>query len=140
MDGFCRKSKRRQIMGIWQGRSQRKATGGRRRLVTKKRKAEIGGDSLHTFIGDDKSIKVRVRGGKKKVKLLRTHWANVADQNTNECKKVRVLSVLENPANIHYVRRNIITKGAVIETEDGGKARVTSRPTQDGIVNAIKIE
>lgn len=127
-------------MGIWQGKSQRKPTGGRRRLVTKKRKAEIGGDSLHTFIGDDKSIKVRMRGGKEKVKLLRTHWANVADPGTKQSKKVKVLAVIENTANVHYVRRNIITKGAIIETEDGGRAKVTSRPTQDGIVNAIKIE
>jgi small subunit ribosomal protein S8e len=46
---------------------------------------------------------------------------------------------VENPANPHYVRRNIITKGAVIKTELGN-AKVTSRPGQDGVVNAALIE
>jgi small subunit ribosomal protein S8e len=34
---------------------------------------------------------------------------------------------------------NIITKGAVIET-DAGKARVTSRPGQHGVVNAVLLK
>jgi ribosomal protein S8E len=40
-----------------------------------------------------------------------------------------------NPTNPFFARRNITTKGAVIETEIGD-AVVTSRPDQDGIVNA----
>ena len=40
-----------------------------------------------------------------------------------------------NPTNPFFARRNITTKGAVIETEIGD-AIVTSRPDQDGIVNA----
>ncbi|RLF79472.1 30S ribosomal protein S8e, partial [Thermococci archaeon] len=43
------------------------------------------------------------------------------------------------PANRQYVRRNIITKGAIIQTEIG-KAIVTSRPGQDGVVNAVLIK
>jgi small subunit ribosomal protein S8e len=43
---------------------------------------------------------------------------------------------VENQANIHYVRRNIINKGAIIET-NLGKARVTSRPGQTGTINAV---
>jgi small subunit ribosomal protein S8e len=43
--------------------------------------------------------------------------------------------VKNNPANPFFARRNITTKGAVIET-DIGDAIVTSRPGQDGIVNA----
>ncbi|MDD4281670.1 MAG: 30S ribosomal protein S8e, partial [Candidatus Methanofastidiosa archaeon] len=54
-------------------------------------------------------------------------------------KRVRLTNVVENPANIHYVRRNVLTKGAVIETEIG-KARITSRPGQDGVLNAILVE
>jgi small subunit ribosomal protein S8e len=37
------------------------------------------------------------------------------------------------------VRRNIVTKGAIIET-DAGQARVVSRPGQDGQVNAVLLE
>jgi small subunit ribosomal protein S8e len=34
------------------------------------------------------------------------------------------------------MRRNIITKGAVIKTELGD-AKVTNRPGQDGLINAV---
>ena len=46
------------------------------------------------------------------------------------------MEVIENTANPNYVRQNIITKGSVIETEKG-KAKVTSRPGQHGVVNAV---
>ncbi|MEM5832609.1 MAG: 30S ribosomal protein S8e, partial [Candidatus Aenigmatarchaeota archaeon] len=38
-----------------------------------------------------------------------------------------------------YERRKIITKGAIIKTEIG-LAKVTSRPSQHGVVNAILIQ
>ncbi|RLF82243.1 30S ribosomal protein S8e, partial [Thermococci archaeon] len=53
--------------------------------------------------------------------------------------KVKIISVVENPANRQYVRRNIVTKGAIVQTEIG-KALVTSRPGQDGIVNAVLLK
>ncbi len=126
-------------MGLWQGRSKRKETGGRRRHTRKKRKYELGDDTLYTFVGERKTRMIRCRGGKEKVRLLRADMANVMDSKTNKCQRVKIISVLENPANVHYVRRNIVTKGAIIEIEDGGKAKVTSRPSQHGIVNAIKL-
>jgi len=46
---------------------------------------------------------------------------------------------LSTPSNREYAKRNIITKGAIIQTSEG-KARVTSRPGQDGVVNAVLIE
>ena len=46
------------------------------------------------------------------------------------------LLVKDNKANLHYMRRNILTKGAVIKTEIGD-ARITNRPGQDGVINAI---
>ncbi|NAT11387.1 hypothetical protein C4E22_07625 [ANME-1 cluster archaeon AG-394-G06] len=46
-----------------------------------------------------------------------------------------IIAVKSNPTNPFFARRNITTKGAVIETEIGD-AVVTSRPDQDGIVNA----
>jgi small subunit ribosomal protein S8e len=47
--------------------------------------------------------------------------------------------VKKNAANPNYVQRNIINKGAVIQTEMG-LAKVTSRPGQDGIVNAVLVK
>jgi small subunit ribosomal protein S8e len=46
------------------------------------------------------------------------------------------LAVIENTANPNYVRQNIITKGSIIGTEKGN-AKVTSRPGQHGVVNAV---
>ncbi len=126
-------------MAIWQGRSTRKPSGGRLRLGRKKRKYEIGGEATLPMIGEDKNKKVRSRGGNAKMKVTSVHTANVTDPKTGKVTKSNVVTVVENPANPHFVQRNIVTKGAIIRT-DLGKARVTSRPGQDGVVNAMLIE
>jgi len=82
---------------------------------------------------------LRVRGGNTKVRLLRCDFANVSDPRSGVTRKVRILSVVENPANPHFKRRNIVTRGAIVETELG-RAVVTSRPGQDGVVNAKLLE
>ncbi|MEM5772914.1 MAG: 30S ribosomal protein S8e, partial [Candidatus Aenigmatarchaeota archaeon] len=74
-----------------------------------------------------------------KIKAFSVEFANVIDPKTNSTKRVKILDVLENPANPHFVRRKIITKGTIINTELG-KAKVTSRPSQHGLVNAVLIE
>ncbi len=124
-------------MGIWQGRSKRKPTGGRLKSIRKKRKREIGGDILHTFVRDETKKKIRTLGGRSKLRLTGAHWANVVDNSKQSSERVRIVGVVENPANIHYVRRNIVTKGAIIEVEGEKLARVTSRPGQHGVVNAV---
>ncbi|MEM1689538.1 MAG: 30S ribosomal protein S8e [Candidatus Hadarchaeales archaeon] len=126
-------------MVVWHGRSLKKPTGGIRRMSRKKRKREIGREFLEPTIGPRKLIKVRVRGGNYKLRLLSADYANVFDPRTGKASKVKIISVVENPANPHFSRRNILTKGAIIETEIG-RARVTSRPGQNGVVNAILIE
>ena len=45
-----------------------------------------------------------------------------------------LLGVKENPSNRHFVRRNIVTKGCIVDTELG-EAIVTSRPGQVGTLN-----
>jgi len=126
-------------MAIWQGRSVRKPSGGRLRLARKKRKFEIGGEPTWPMVGEDKSKKVRTRGGNFKIKVTSVKSVNVTDPKTGKVTKSNVTTVVENAANPHFVQRNIITKGAIIKT-DLGKAKVTSRPGQDGVVNAILIE
>lgn len=105
----------------------------------KKRKYEMGRESAETKLGPPRRVKVAVRGGNHKLKLLAADIANITDPKSGETRKSKILSVLENPANPHFVRRNIITKGAVIETELG-KVRVTSRPGQTGTVDGILLE
>jgi small subunit ribosomal protein S8e len=70
---------------------------------------------------------------------MRARYANVATRSTGTIQKVVIETVEENGANPNYVRRNILTKGAVIRTE-AGRARIISRPGQDGVINAILIE
>jgi len=73
------------------------------------------------------------------VRAVRVTEAIVSDPKTGVAKKAKIIRVLETPANREYARRNIIVKGSIIETTEG-KAVVTSRPGQDGVVNAILIE
>jgi small subunit ribosomal protein S8e len=126
-------------MALWQGKSRRKTTGGRYRLHRGKRKTEIGREQQITVIGKTTKKMVRTRGGNLKFRVLTTSVANVYDPKTKKTIKSDIKTVLENPANPHYVRRNIITKGAIIETEKG-KAKVTSRPGQHGVINAILLK
>lgn len=123
----------------WNLRSRKKPTGGRLRSMRKKRKIDRGTKFLETRIDKLKNKIMKKRGGDSKVKLLSIDHANVSDSKTRKVKRARIVSVKDNRANPHYIRRNIITKGAIIET-DAGLAKVTSRPGQDGIINAVLVD
>ncbi len=128
-------------MGIYHGNDLRKITGGRKgRHVKVKRKYLMGRFPALTTIGDKYIVKkVRARGGNLKLKLKKTNRANVYIPSTGETKNVRIIKVIDNPSNRDYAMRGVITKGAIIHTELG-KAKVTSRPGQDGVINAILLE
>jgi small subunit ribosomal protein S8e len=123
-------------MAVIQARSQRKASGGRYTSTLSKRKHMIGRLPTLTRLGGDKKKAVRTKGGGKKVRVLNTEVANLVDPKTRKAIKAKIKNVVENPANRYFVRRNVITKGTIVETEKG-RARVTSRPGQDGTVNAV---
>ena len=118
-------------------RSKRKASGGRYHSARGKRKSELAGHPTHTKLGERKAKTTRGLGGKVKQSLLSASEVNVADKK-GKFTKVKILTVLENPANPHLVRRNIITKGAVVKT-DLGKVKITSRPGQEGTVNGVLV-
>ncbi len=122
-------------MALWQGRSRRKPSGGRYRPFRGKRKFEIGREKQFTHVGMESYKLYRTKGNNQKVKLLEAEFANVADKN-NTITRVKILNVTENSANPNYIQRNILNKGAVIETELGA-AIITSRPGQSGVVNAV---
>ena len=123
-------------MALWQGKSRRKPTGGRRVPSASKRKFEIGREKQYTKLGAESLKQYRGAGGNVKVGMLAAEFANVVDKKTNTIKKVKIVNVKANPADPNYIQRNILNKGATIETEIGD-AVVTSRPGQDGAVNAI---
>ncbi|RME77861.1 30S ribosomal protein S8e [Candidatus Woesearchaeota archaeon] len=122
-------------MAISQKRSRRKVSGGKYNQKRKVKQYELGGRPVNTTIGKFRKNIERVLGGNTKTKLLRTEFANVYDPKAKKTIKAKIVKVVENPANRFFARRNIITKGAIIETEKG-VAVVTSRPGQDGCVNA----
>ena len=125
-------------MALWQGKPNKKSTGGRLVPSKGKRKFEIGREKQYTRLGKQSLKQYRTCGGNVKVGMLAAEFANVVDKKTNTVKKVKITNVKTNPADPNYVQRNIINKGATIETELG-TAIVTSRPGQDGAVNAILI-
>ncbi len=126
-------------MPLWQGKSRRDPSGARRSTSRKHRKYERGSQATESVMGAKKLRIKRALGGNFKYRLLAISHANVTDKETGQSEKLKIIQVLENPANVDFDRRGIITKGTIIETEKG-KARVTSRPGQSGVVDAIKIE
>jgi small subunit ribosomal protein S8e len=123
----------------WQGRSVRKSTGGRYHPSCGKRRAELGKTPAETHIGEDRRRIVRTHGGTRVQVLTRGASAIVADPATGRSQRVKIETVVENVANPNFVRRNLLTKGAIVRTELGN-ARITSRPGQDGVINAILVK
>jgi len=122
-----------------QTRSKRKASGGRYHTSRAKKKQELSGFPANTKLSDKiKQRIVRILGGNTKRKILSTNLINVSNKK-GKVTKTEILNVIENRANPHLVRRNILTKGAIIETKLG-KVRITSRPGQEGAINGILVE
>ena len=126
-------------MALWQGKSKRKPTGGRLVVSRGKKKYEISREKQFTKMGEETLKQYRGAGGNMKIGMLTADYANILDKKTNQVQRAKVLNVKVNPADPNYVQRNIITKGAVIQTELG-LAKVTSRPGQDGAINAILVK
>jgi len=124
-------------MAISQARPERKQTGARYKDFRKRTKHELGRSPTLTKIGPEKRKSIRVLGGNTKTFTVITDSVNLMGKD-NKAVKAKIKSVLENEANRHFVRRNILTRGTVIET-DIGKAKITSRPGQDGTINAVLI-
>tara|TARA_Y100000310_G_C20537706_1_gene741705 strand:+ start:156 stop:533 length:378 start_codon:yes stop_codon:yes gene_type:complete len=119
-----------------QQKSNRKASGGRYHTSRSKRKSELAGFPANTKLADkDKPRAKRILGGNVKRSLLTVQTISVTDKK-GKASKTEIVNVLENPANPHLVRRNIITKGAIVETKLG-KARITSRPGQGSVVSGV---
>jgi len=115
----------------------RKITGGRYKKQKKKRLYERAGQKKTTKVGEEVIKTSRTTGGNSKTSLLRTKSVNI--QKKGKTIKAKIKNVIETPSNKFLARQNIITKGTILDT-DKGKVKVTSRPTQDGVVNGILIE
>ncbi|MCX8191869.1 MAG: 30S ribosomal protein S8e [Nitrososphaerales archaeon] len=118
---------------------KRKPSGGRRKPHAGVRKYQRDGYTIETLLGAEERVKKRVRGGGVKIALKMGEYANVLDPVSKKVTKVKILRVLSNPANFDFERKGVITKGAILDTELG-RAKVTSRPSQHGVINAILIK
>jgi small subunit ribosomal protein S8e len=118
--------------------TKRKATGGRSRPSRGRRAYERDGFAIEPLVGTNASRPSRRRGGNKSTGVVFAETANVSDHQ-GKTTKSKILRVKRSPANRDYERRGVITKGALVETE-AGEAEVTSRPTDDGVVNAVLAE
>ena len=114
-----------------------KITGGRRHVLRSRRKYEIDRFPNEALIGDQITITRKVRGKNIKTSIKTIDSVNLAIDS--KIKRVKIIKVLENSTNNDYKRRGIISKGAILETEEG-KCRVVSRPGQHGTVNAILVK
>jgi small subunit ribosomal protein S8e len=123
-------------LGRFQGNSLTKPSGGKRKTSRSKRRSEIGREATLTRINETQRKVMRIRGGDLKTVLLNANIANVYDPKSKKTIRSKIVTVKENPANPHYVQRNIMNRGTVVETEKG-LAKITSRPGQDGVINAV---
>ena len=115
-----------------------KTTGGRRVPLRVRRKYETDRYPNEPINGAQVTVTRRIRGNNKKTALKAIDFVNLATGEA-KVKKAKIIKVLENATNNDYKRRGIITKGAILETEEG-KCRVVSKPGQNGIVNAILLK
>ena len=122
-----------------QSRSKRKATGGRYKSKQTKRLSRAGAKPMLTKIGEIKKRVVRTIGGNKKIKTAQTEVINVFDPKSKKYIKAKLETVMSNPANRHYVRRNILTKGTIVKT-DKGPVKITNRPGQEAALNGVFVE
>jgi small subunit ribosomal protein S8e len=127
-------------MVVIQTRPRRKASGGLYRSTLSKRTHMLGRQPSLTKVGTQlRKRRIATKGGGGKQRLFEANVANVFNPKTKRHEKAQIKAVVASPANTNFVRRNIITKGSVIDTEKG-KARVTSRPGQSGTVDAVLVE
>lgn len=125
-------------MVVVHSRSKRKPTGGRYTNTNTKRTHQRGRAPSLTKLDEEKRTRTnRTKGGSEKTRLLQGDVVNLTDAQTKKTIVTTIEGVVENPANRHFVRRNIITKGTIIETKNG-RARVTNRPGQEGVINATR--
>ena len=125
-------------MGQVQRGTRKKLSGGMFKWGKSKRLSEKAREPISTKIGESMIKSVRTPGNNRKYKVMVAQTVNVCDPKKKKCIKAKIKTVVDNPANRHFIKRNIITKGAIVET-DIGKVKITSRPGQSGTLNGVLV-
>ncbi|MAH09285.1 MAG: 30S ribosomal protein S8e [Euryarchaeota archaeon] len=126
-------------MAQWHGISRRKPSGGRRVQARGKRSTEISTEKQMALIGEPKRKIYRRTGGNTLVRVLAANKVSINNPKTGKTVLGTIENVVENESDPNYVRRNVLVKGAIIET-DKGRVRITSRPGKDGVINGVLVE
>jgi len=117
-------------------------TGGKRRAQRDKLLAHFGGFFSRTHYSKEALKETREvrrsKGGSVKQAAKVVLYVNVAVSG-GLVKKAKILNVVETPDNRNFSRENLLTKGAIVDT-DLGRVRISSRPGQSGTINAIFVE
>ena len=121
-----------------EGLKTSKITGGRRHPLKTRQKFQTDRYPNEALIGDQETSTRKTRGNNRKTGLKTVRHVNLVLSDA-KIKRSKIVKVLENKTNNDYQRRGVITKGAILETEDG-KCRVMSRPGQCGIINAVLVK
>jgi small subunit ribosomal protein S8e len=115
----------------------RKISGGKYHKQRKKKKYELPGQPRVVKLAETKTKVMKTRGGNLKMVSISQNVANVIHDGKSQ--KVKITNVVETPSNRFLARQNVLVKGAIIDTEIG-KAKITNRPSQEGIVNAMLLD
>jgi len=126
-------------MAQWHGISRRKPSGGRKVQARGKRSTEISTEKQMALIGEPKRKIYRRTGGNTLVRVLAANKVSINNPKTGKTELGTIENVVENESDPNYVRRNVLVKGAIIET-DKGRVRITSRPGKDGVINGVLVE
>ena len=123
-------------------KTKAKGTGGLKRSMRDKIKLHYGGffarAKLNKTAQKEEWVVKESKGGSTKVAARVVLYANVAMPG-GKVQRVKLDTVTSTPDNRIYARENILTRGALVASE-AGKIRITSRPGQDGNVNAVLVE
>lgn len=115
----------------------RKISGGKYHKRRKLKLHEKDSQERNPTLGETKRKTVRARGGIRKTFLLKSNVANI--MVSGKAQKAEIVNVEETPQNRFLARQNRLMKGAIIKTSLG-IAKITNRPSQEGVVNAILIK
>ena len=117
---------------------KRKPSGGTIKVARKKQHAHLASRPTMTKISERSTTVSRSLGSAVKQRILTENKVNVFDPKKKKAVIATIKVVVENPANRNFIRRNILTKGTVVDT-DLGKVRITSRPGQVGSLSGVLV-
>merc|ERR1712050_827349 len=106
-------------MGVAMGISRdhwhkRRATGGKKCPIRKKRKFELARPPAMTKLAPQRIHTLRTRGGNKKYRALRLDTGNFAWGSESVARKTRIIDVVYNACNNELVRTKTLVKNAIV--------------------------